>query len=110
MLSKLEWLKLKKETRQAIANFLGMTRSGGTDVVDGRVACDGYLDSDLAKVTLELLQEKFSSTNTNFYELFKEMVRRIENPPINLQVEREIKTVEEKMPEKEEVKSNKLKK
>lgn len=78
------WLSLKKETRQSIAAFLGMKKSGGVEVYDGRVLCDGYTADDLSYVTLELLQRETNQTGTNFYELFNELVRRVELPPVDL--------------------------
>lgn len=80
------WLQLKKETRHKIAAFLGMSKTGGVEVYDGMVACDGYTAEDLSMVTAELLQKELGLESTDFYELFRELVRRIELPPVEMKM------------------------
>ena len=85
MLSKLIWLGLPQTTRQALRAYLNIPKSGGTEVVDGRVVSDGTTDLDLATVTLGKLQEIFSDPEeTDFYKLFNKLVKNVEIPPIEI--------------------------
>jgi hypothetical protein len=92
MLSQHIWLQLSLTTRQRIASFLGITRSGTTQVeyngTQGRIVSDGFTQMDLSKITTELLKQELGeetlvalNVNTdNFYDMFNELVRRVELP------------------------------
>jgi intracellular sulfur oxidation DsrE/DsrF family protein len=92
MLSKKIWLEQRPETRQRIANFLGLPKSGHCEVLnDGmtaRVLSDGYTDDDLATITLEKLKfelgektlDDLGINKEDFYAMFFELVRRVELP------------------------------
>ena len=84
MLSRLIWLSLSSETRQKLKILLSIPRTGGTEVVDGRVVSDGYTDRDLQVITLERLQELAGSTESDFYKLFNQLVQNVENPPLEV--------------------------
>ena len=86
MLSRTEWLKLAKPTRQKIAILLGIPRSNGTVVEGDRVMSDGYTDRDLATLTLEKLQEFMGDKSENFYELFNQLVKNVELPPVEIKL------------------------
>src|ERR1035437_6022846 len=84
MVSRNIWLSLSQRTRQTMAIMLEVSRSGGTELVDGRIVSDGYVDSDLAQINLLRLQQYMKSDSNDFYELFNLLVQRIEEPPINV--------------------------
>ena len=93
MLSKNVWLAQSRETRAKIASFLSLPRSSGM-IVEGasgnqRIVSDGYTDDDLSRITTEVLIQNLGEDTlvdlgidmTNFYDLFNELVRRMEIPP-----------------------------
>jgi hypothetical protein len=75
-------------TRKNIATFLDLKHSSNVEVADNKVVCDGFTDQDLCAITPELLKgaldektlvEKGIST-TDVYDMFYELVRRLEMP------------------------------
>lgn len=117
MISRSTWLSLSQETRSRISTFLSLPRTGTTEVInDGansRVVSDGYTDADLEHITPELLREnlgeptlvKLGVSTTDVYEMFRELVRRVELPVVEIDPstfveEKKEEVVEEK---KEEV-------
>lgn len=79
MLSQAVWLQLSQPTRKEIARLLSIPRSGGTEVVDGRIVSDGYTMNDLMLIDLEKLQTYLKSAERDFYVLFDQLVKKIEN-------------------------------
>lgn len=79
MLSTSVWLALSPETRMKLAERLGLQRTGGSEVVDGRVVSDGFTAQSLALVTVSMLQEQLKSEETDFYKLFDLLVNEVEN-------------------------------
>src|SRR5260221_10529239 len=86
MLSPRYWLGVRQETRAKIASFLGISKTGGSEVIGQTVVSDGYTADDLSVITLERLRHELGLTESddNFYQLFDELVRRLELPPIEL--------------------------
>lgn len=76
-LSKPQWLNLPIEVRVKLIEVFHLTRSGFTEVVDGRVTSDGYTHEDLAKITLEKLQEILDSDNDDYFALLEELIDSI---------------------------------
>lgn len=74
MLSISYWLDLPQETRSNIAKAMGISKSGGAVVENGRVMCDGFTQDDLDKITLGKLQTYLGSTDMNFYDLFERAI------------------------------------
>lgn len=101
MLSKLIWLSLSRETRQKIAILLEIPKTGGVEVVDGKVISDGYTDRDLQSITTGKLQEFMGSTEPDFYKLFNQLVINIELPMVELKapeiIEEKVKPTPEKI-------------
>lgn len=75
-----QWVSLKPETRFKIAEMFGLVKDTGAVVEDGYVVTDGYSHTQLAKITLEGLQDKLKSKEKDFIVLFLELVESIENP------------------------------
>ena len=81
------WLALKQATRQNIAAYLGLRRSGVTEVNGGVVVSDGYSAQDLMDgITVTKLQTMLGIDETDLYKLFEELVRRLEAPPVEITV------------------------
>ena len=77
-LSKPQWLSLPIEVRAKLIEIFHLTRSGFTEVVDGKVTSDGYTHEDLAKITLEQLQEILDSDGEDYFSLLEELIESIE--------------------------------
>lgn len=84
MIPTMYWLGLSQETRKKIATLLEIPRSGHMEVVDGRVASDGYSALDLSVVTLERLQKFLGSDSDNFLKLFDQLVENVELPMMEI--------------------------
>lgn len=80
ILSKHTWLSLSLETRNKLREIFDIARSGGVEVVDGRVFSDGTTPEDLMSLTSEKMQEYLGSKSTDFNTLFNECVKKIETP------------------------------
>lgn len=78
MLSQLYWLGLAYETREKLAQELGIRKSAGAEVFGEKVICDGRSQEDLARVTVEQLQNFTGSTMDDFYKLFDLAVAKVE--------------------------------
>lgn len=51
MINRFKWLEVKPESRKHIATFLGIRPTGGVEVADNKVVCDGFTDQDLCVIT-----------------------------------------------------------
>lgn len=85
LLSQPKWLSLSQVTRAALVRIFGLTRSASTETYMGRdsqvrVVSDGYTAQDLLAVTTERMQEILDTDRKDFYELFDEIVAKIESP------------------------------
>lgn len=86
-LSYVAWLSLPTETRQKLVALFEIPKTGESvirvgAIVDGNISAeqtsDGYTPKDLQVITLEKMQEVAGSKSTNFYELFGQIVKDID--------------------------------
>lgn len=86
-LSYISWLSLTPEMRQKMAALFEIPRTGESvirvgEIMDGNIGAkqtsDGYTPLDLQVVTLEKMQAITGSKSQNFYELFGEIARDID--------------------------------
>ena len=81
LLSGSVWLSLPQETRAKIAHLFNITKSGSVYVVNGAtgpvVQSDGYSYEDLSVITVARMQEILNSKSENFYALFKDIVKLV---------------------------------
>lgn len=85
-LSPNQWLTLPLEVRHRIAETFKVPRSKGTTVVGNVVQSDGYTFEDLAKITVEGMQDFLKSDETDFMTLFNKVVEVLsvnETKPVN---------------------------
>lgn len=80
------WLEKDRLARTKIAEVCGLKKSGGVEVVDSRVMCDGYTDKDLEGITVEKLKEYTSFESDDLYMLFEASCNKAmsEDSPIDL--------------------------
>lgn len=108
MINRFKWLEVKPETRRNIAVFLNIRPTGGIEVVNNQVVCDGFTDKDLCTITPELLKESLGEgtlkslgvSTTDVYEMFYELVRRMELPVTVFQEEPVVKETIKKIVKK----------
>lgn len=99
MINRFKWLEIKPETRRNLVVYLNSTdgfpkivHTGQVEVVNNKVVCDGFTDKDLCAITPELLQAALGPNTLielgidtgNLYDMFYELVRRLELPPIEI--------------------------
>lgn len=76
------WLALPIETRVKLAIMFGISKTGRTVVdyrADGAVVTqDGYTPDDLRALTVEKMQEKLMTEETDFYALVETVVENID--------------------------------
>lgn len=87
-LSYVAWLSLPVETRQKLVALFEMPKTGESVIrvgamMDGNIGAeqtsDGYTPKDLQVITLEKMQEVAGSKSTNFYELFAQVVKDVDD-------------------------------
>jgi len=74
------WLSIKSETRQELAKIFSLSKSTYTNIVDGRVMCDGFSNEDLTFLTLEKLKDFTGCASDELVTQFECAVKKIENP------------------------------
>ena len=74
------WLRLSMATRYKIADMFGFKPRVPRHVVDATVVSDGFSPDDFALITKEKMQETTKVKSDDFYVLFGELVKQIENP------------------------------
>lgn len=78
ILSNQVWLSLKTETKLELRRLFDIPRSGHVEVFDGKIFTDGVMIEDLQHLTVEKMQTYLKSESTDFYELFNNVVSKIE--------------------------------
>lgn len=87
-LSYVAWMSLPVETRQKLVALFVIEKTGESVVhvgamtggnISGEHKSDGYTPKDLAIISLEKMQEITGSKNDNFYELFGQLVKDIDD-------------------------------
>jgi hypothetical protein len=71
-----EWLELPQSTRVKLASDFNLTRSGNTEVADHVVLTDGYLYTDLSRISIALIESKLGliDSGLDFYTLFGKLL------------------------------------
>lgn len=86
LLSTSAWLSLSQEARAKLAEKFNLKKSGTPQTTigayGGKVESDGYTPQDLANITVARMQEILDVDSTDFYDLFRQIVGVIENPPV----------------------------
>ena len=84
LLSTSAWLSLSKTTRAALAVLFNLPKTGTPSASIGsagsKIESDGYTAQDLANITVTKMQAILDSDSNDFYGLFEQVVRVIENP------------------------------
>lgn len=91
-----QWLDFPISTRQALVQIFDIPRSSTSYVEDNRVISDGHTQADLDEsITLEKIQAYLGSKDDNFYKLFGEVIKKIENYEEETSARREQGSVED---------------
>ena len=77
------WLKINYHTRTKLAILFSIPKSAGTDVLDGKVVCDGYTGEDLSTLTVERMKLYLGEDGTDDgYALLTRIITQIERSEI----------------------------
>lgn len=71
------WVSLPNEVRHRIRVLFSIPRSSSTVVNDGKIETDGTTYEDFKHLTIEKMQNYLGSKSSNLYELFDQVVARI---------------------------------
>lgn len=94
-LNTLQWVGLDSSIRSELVEIFDIPRSGYTIVEGQEVITDGYTNQDLTSITVEKMQEYLDSTETEYFDLFKEVLQKI--------LSKKAKEAEKAIEEKKEV-------
>ena len=98
LLSQHVWLGLSQKTRDELVRIFDLKKSGTTMTNIGPngavVVSDGFNFNDFWPITVESLQNVLMDSSGDFYELFNELVFRIENPNFDESTKETIEIIE----------------
>ena len=72
-----QWLQIPLEIRAKLVEIFKIPRSSGTVVQDNTVLTDGYTHDDLAKLTVEILQQYTNSEEKEFFKLINLVIENL---------------------------------
>ncbi len=84
-----QWLALSHEMRNDLISIFHLPKSDGVTVIDGKVQCDGHTHADLARISVEAMQVFLGTEATDFWNLFEEVLARLETKHKKLAAEAE---------------------
>jgi hypothetical protein len=81
-----QWLQVSPVTREALRLIFGIGSSVGREIKDNEVVSDGTSYHDLDVLTVENMQKFLLSKETDFFELFGQVVYKLEDGPSEIVV------------------------
>jgi xylose isomerase len=102
-----QWVQLPFEVRQKLVKMFDLIRTGGSEVIDGRLKTDGYTEKDLRGVSLEKMKS-ITGAEGGYYELFDKVLTMIEENRIVTAKEAETKLEERNAAQQAEIQNKVL--
>jgi hypothetical protein len=64
-----QWLSLPFPLRKKLVEKFDIPRSGSTEVLAGKLICDGYLEEDLVAIAIEKMQTYLGEVDADYFRL-----------------------------------------
>lgn len=77
LITRYHWLQLTNEQRALMRETFSIPRSGGVEMMNGKMTSDGSNERDLSSISVESMQKYIGSEETSFEKLFDLVVAKV---------------------------------